>query len=99
MSDLIPVNIDGLTTTGRVVKASEIVPPAGGTVECTGAGVMWNPELFGILKGRRLMIQIKGDFIPDVVNKQPVDANFLRGTLPTGDRLPGGTFWSWVTLI
>jgi hypothetical protein len=102
MTELIPLRIDALTTAGRVAQATEIPIPAGVTsVPCTGAGVMWNRELFGILKGRRLMIQIKGDFIPDALdNARPraVDANFLLGTLPTGDGVAGGTFWSWVTL-
>ena len=59
---------------------------------------VWNTELFGVLKGKRLMIQIKADFVMDVDAKRAVDGNFLVGRLPTGDQIPGGTFWSWVTL-
>jgi len=98
LTDLIPVRIDGLSG-DLVTKASEMKLAADGTAVCTGAAVMWSPELFGTLKGRRLLIQIKGDFIPEAGDKpRAVDANFLLGTLPTGDRVPGGTFWSWVTL-
>ena len=99
MTEVIPLKIDALTPAGRVLAATEIVIPPGTSTPCTGAGVMWNRELFGILKGRRLMIMIKGDFIPEAVdNGRAVDGNFLRGTLPTGDQVAGGTFWSWLTL-
>jgi hypothetical protein len=66
-------------------------------VPANGAAIALNRELFVVLKGLRLQIQIKGDFIEDETQRG-VDANFIFGTLPTGDRVPGGTFWSWVRL-
>ena len=30
--------------------------------------------------------------------RRAVDGNFLLGTLPTGDQVPGGTFMSWLRL-
>jgi hypothetical protein len=99
--ELIAVKIDSLTNTGRVTGATEIPVAAGGTTPCTGAGFVWDEELFGILKGRTVMFQIKGDFVSDVVpgaKPRAVDANFLLGTLPTGDGIAGGTFWSFFTI-
>jgi len=98
--ELIPVKIDSLAG-DLITKASEIPLPAGvTTVQCNGAGFVWDDELFGILKGRQVMVQIKGDFIPDVplsriIPARAVDANFLLGRLPTGDHIAGGTFWSF----
>jgi hypothetical protein len=97
MVDLIPVNIDSLTTAGSVTGATELAVAPGGSVPCTGAGFVWDNELFGPLKGRTIMVQIKGDFIRDE-KKRAVDANFLLGTLPTGDGIAGGTFWSYFVL-
>ena len=91
MTELIPVSIDGIDASGTIQKASELPVSATGVASCTGAAVVWNSEAFGALKGRRLMIEIKGDFIG-------VDGNFILGRLPTGDQVPGGTFWSWVRL-
>jgi hypothetical protein len=45
----------------------------------------------------RLRFQIKGDFVCDAKGKC-LDANFLRGKLPTGDGKEGGLFESWITL-
>jgi hypothetical protein len=39
-------------------------------------------------------ITLKCDFILDC-HHMPVDGNHLRGHLPSGDGLPGGTFESW----
>ena len=97
--ELIAVKIDALN--GDIItKASEIPLPAGATtVQCNGAGFVWDDELFGALKGRQVMVQIKGDFIPEVPlgrdASRAVDANFLLGRLPTGDHVAGGTFWSF----
>jgi hypothetical protein len=101
--DIIPLKIDALTATGRVTAASEIPVSPGTIVDCNGVGFMWDPELFGMLKGRRIMMQLKGDFIFDAIpgiKPRAVDANFLLApTLPTGDMVAGGTFWSWFTLL
>jgi hypothetical protein len=42
-------------------------------------------------------VTLKCDFILDC-NGNPVDGNFLRGLLPTGDGTWGGTFESWFRL-
>jgi hypothetical protein len=99
--ELIPVKIDALTG-GVINAASELPVPASGIVRCNGAGFVWDDALFGTLKGRTVMVQIKGDFVPDAipgVKPRAVDANFLLGTLPTGDGVAGGTFWSFFTLL
>ena len=101
--ELIPVKIDSLAG-DLITKATEIPLPAGvTTVQCNGAGFVWDDDFFGVLKGRQVMVQIKGDFIPDVplsriIPARAVDANFLLGRLPTGDRVAGGTFWSFFTV-
>lgn len=46
------------------------------------------------LDGNFLHITLRCDFIVDC-NGNPVDGNHLRGELPTGDGIPGGTFESW----
>lgn len=43
-------------------------------------------------------VALKCDFILDCHNN-PVDGNFLRGLLPTGDGVPGGTFESWFRVV
>jgi hypothetical protein len=96
MAELIPVTIDRIDPSGAILAATEI-PTTGGVASGSGAAIVWNPELFQALRGRRLLIQIKGDFILDET-RRGVDANFIVGTLPTGDQVPGGTFWSWVRL-
>jgi hypothetical protein len=97
VSELIPVNIEAIDVAGRVTAASEVQPGRDGRVQCTGAAVVISRELFGALKGRRLQIELKCDFIASD-DKFPVDGDFLLGALPTGNRVPGGTFWSWVRL-
>ena len=43
-------------------------------------------------------VTLKCDFILDCHNN-PVDGDFLRGLLPTGDGVPGGTFESWFRVV
>jgi hypothetical protein len=100
--ELIPVKIDALNTAGLVLAATEITVAAGATVECNGAGFVWDDTLFNDMSRRTVMVQIKADFIPDVVlglKPRAVDGNFLLGTLPTGDRVEGGTFWSFFSVV
>jgi hypothetical protein len=96
-TELVPVNIDGIDPSGRILAATEL-PTSGGEAFANGAAIVWRREMFSRLSGRRLLIQIKGDFIEDET-RRGVDANFILGALPSGDRVPGGTFWSWVQLI
>jgi len=97
LSELIPVRIDALTASGRVVAATELPPDTSGLTKCNGAGVVFNPGVIDRLKGQRLQIELKTDFMFDLEDdKRPIDGNFLLGRLPTGDQVPGGAFWSWV---
>lgn len=41
-----------------------------------------------------LVVRLKCDFILDC-HQRPVDGNFLKGRMPTGDGVPGGVFESW----
>lgn len=97
MAELIPVNIDSIDPGGAVLAATELAVGPNGVASANGAAIVLNRELFVALRGLRLQIQIKGDFIEDET-RRGVDGNFILGTLPTGDRVPGGTFWSWVQL-
>jgi hypothetical protein len=105
VSELIPVDIDELDTTGKVAAAHELPLDADGFRACTGAALVFNADLFlSRFKGRRLQFELKCDFMFEVegeAGRRPVDVvdgNFLLGRLPTGDRIPGGIFWSWVRL-
>ena len=68
-------------------------------------GAAFLPANLGLLrKSRKLWICLRGDFVVDKKNRA-VDAEFVRGELPTGDRpsgssfgVQGGLFESWFTL-
>ena len=45
----------------------------------------------------RMFIQLKGDFVFDV-DGNPLDANYLKAELPTGNGSPGGLFESWLNI-
>ena len=45
-------------------------------------------------EGCRILIQLKGDFVLDK-NANPLDANHLKGDIPTGNGTSGGLFESW----
>jgi hypothetical protein len=49
-------------------------------------------------KTAMVRVKLKCDFLVDAKEKRPVDGNFLRGTMPTGDGVPGGDFDSWFFL-
>lgn len=48
--------------------------------------------------GSVVYVTIKCDFILDC-HDNPVDGNFLRGVMPTGDGVPGGVFESWFRVV
>jgi hypothetical protein len=51
---------------------------------------------------RRFSVVVKGDFIQDIKQGLSLDADHLAPWLPlvpTGDRLPGGTFESWFVVV
>ena len=51
-----------------------------------------------LLVGSTVSVRLDCDFIVDSEN-EPVDCDFLRGELPTGDGVPGGTFESWFLVV
>lgn len=86
------VNADGI-----IIKAASVVGLAG------GAAFLFSPSAFKSVWGQKLMIVIKGDFVRDETGRRSIDAEFVRGELPTGDRprgakagIQGGRFESWV---
>ena len=103
LSELIPVTIRAIDNTGLVQAAVETAPAGGSPV--TGVAIVWSERLVGIMRERfsnrsrdnRLFFQVRGDFVLDAAGR-PIDANHVAGALPTGDRVPGGTFWSWMQL-
>lgn len=50
------------------------------------------------LEGHVIHVTLRCDFIVDGYGN-PVDGDHLRGRLPTGNGLPGGTFESWFTVV
>jgi hypothetical protein len=48
--------------------------------------------------GSVVYVTLYGDLVLDVRGK-PVDVDHLRGSLPSGDGSPGGTFRSWFTIV
>ena len=50
------------------------------------------------LAGNVIYVTLKCDFILDC-HGNPVDGNHLRGRLPSGDGIPGGTFESWFRVV
>jgi len=50
------------------------------------------------IAGNVVYITLKCDFILDC-HHNPVDGNHLRGQLPSGDGVPGGTFESWFRIV
>jgi hypothetical protein len=48
--------------------------------------------------GSVVYVTLKCDFILDC-HGNPVDGDFLRGLLPTGDGVPGGVFESWFRVV
>jgi len=105
----IPVDFDldnGLISlnpiTGRIEKAKEVAGPNARGV----AFVLDNNRLGETIlahKVRDVTVVLRGDFVLDK-NDRAVDAEFVRGELPTGDRpkgskfgIQGGLFESWFT--
>jgi len=51
-----------------------------------------------IYRDHVVQVTLRCDFILDC-HHQPVDGNHLRGHLPSGDGVPGGTFESWFRVV
>ena len=91
------MNITRLDANGAVLSATELATSATGVANCNGAAVVWTRDLSALLRGRHVFAQLRGDFVLDQT-RRGVDGDFLLGTLPSGDQISGGTFWSWVRL-
>jgi hypothetical protein len=69
------------------------------------AAFFFSESAFNMIRGKRLLIVLKGDFILDA-RGHAIDAHFIAGKTPTG-QLPGspaygiqgGTFESWANVI
>jgi hypothetical protein len=98
LAELIPVEIQALDATGRIVTAArERAVDANGRTSTNGAALMLHPNLITSLAGRELFVELNGDFILDF-RGLAVDGDFLRGQLPSGNGVEGGTFRSWFRL-
>ena len=68
--------------------------------------MVFNDEGAKLISGKKVFVEIKGDLVPDIQKPAvALDGNFFASQLPsgestglpTGDGVPGGTFWSWFT--
>jgi hypothetical protein len=91
---LVPVNITQITA-GRVTRAQEVALGGGGAARATGAAMIFDPGMVtDTLRDHEVFIQLRCDLVRDA-NDLSVDGDFLLARLPTGNSIPGGTFWSW----
>jgi hypothetical protein len=98
LAELIPVEIQGLDPTGQLVTAARELPvDQNGQADANGAALMLHPDLITFLAGRELFVEISGDFVVDF-RGLAVDANLVRGRLPSGNGVQGGSFRSWFRL-
>jgi len=95
-TELIPVDIQRIDSTGLVTAANEVATTPTG-VFANGAAIVVDPSFFDRLRGRQVFVQLRTGFMVDSTGRA-VDGNFARGTLPTGDQIQGGDFLSWVRL-
>jgi hypothetical protein len=98
LAELIPVEIQALDPTGqRVTAAREVAVDQNGRASANGAALMLHSDLITFLAGRELFVEINGDFVVDF-RGLAVDANLVRGRLPSGNGVQGGSFRSWFRL-
>ena len=57
-----------------------------------------NPQERGNIAGNVVYVTLKCDFILDC-HGNPVDADHLRGQIPSGNGIPGGIFESWFNVV
>jgi hypothetical protein len=74
--------------------------PLGGAESTLWAFVFTPVSRAAALRSNDILIRLRGDFVLSGVAAAPtaLDANFIRGRLPTGDGIEGGTFESWLWL-
>lgn len=63
---------------------------------CQGFALLINEELQD--KAPQFRVIFRGDFAIDTAENQAVDANHVNGSLPSGNSMPGGVFYSWLSL-
>lgn len=90
-AEVIPVRVTAHDATGLISAAREVAP-----AEANGAAFAFGKELIAGFRGRKVRIYLRGDQIVDD-RGQAIDANFVGQKLPTGDRVPGGLFESWLS--
>lgn len=95
-SELIPVDIQRINSTGLVTAANELATTPSGVL-ANGAAIVVDPSFFDLLQRRQVFVQLRTGFMVDSTGRA-VDGNFALGKLPTGDQLQGGDFLSWVRL-
>jgi hypothetical protein len=87
------VQYAGLPRALEFVPACENTPALDPDDPCTA--IFWiEPRSCWGLAGNVVHVTLRCDFILDC-HGVPVDGNHLRGSLPTGDGIPGGVFESW----
>lgn len=94
----LPVRIDQRDTDGRISRAVRVA-----NEQAEGVAVFIPTVSFeDIVAGHKVSIVIKGDFVLDETGERAIDAQHLRGELPSGERprgsrfgTQGGTFESW----
>jgi competence ComEA-like helix-hairpin-helix protein len=96
---IVPVVIRAINA-NQLITQVEVVP---GPL-AKGAAFICDDAVLEPLSGRTLFVVVKGDFVLDERGRA-IDAEHVRGQLPTGDRperspfgIQGGTFESWLVL-
>ncbi len=71
-----------------------------------GGAFLFSLDAFKAVWGQKLLIHLKGDFVFDETGMRVIDAEYVRGDLPTGRRprggshgIQGGQFESWFTAV
>lgn len=99
--EVVPVKIDSVRADGTIEHATEITAP-----EADAIAFLIDDRLEAhvrLLHGfGDIWIKLRGDFVLDTKGRA-IDAEFVRGELPTGDRphastlgIQGGVFESWI---
>jgi hypothetical protein len=107
-SDIVPIRPDVAPGAAGFATGDSIPSPfpPGSPAFAPGALLVLSPNILGELRDARVYVEIHGDHVLDDGSRgdapRAIDAEFLRGELPTGDRpanarsgLQGGRFNSW----
>jgi hypothetical protein len=98
--------------TGRIEAVTNLQKNAGGVIVAattqvnpTPRAVVFIPNPSAVLNqvmnsGGEFWVLLRCEFVLDDGNpRRAVDGEFIRGELPTGDRLQGGLFESWFRVV